>query len=245
MNILLKDKRVELRLAGLDILNSLVKECNETDIKIIETGKALALAISKPTEREQIFLKEIFKEDAEDHDTSEETELYTEDDIIKVPPVSCDKSVYPLFTITEKRLADLFQKLDDLIDEYKDYEIKTAYGEKVLLGNQNHLPVLKYNGTPEEKYPLMPVWKHFYETEVKNPEDLMAMIFALTPHVITVGYGNAAITDKAYNKFIKTTAEAVFGKAVLSFEPSLYKYGNGDNRAISYAIVGGDLFRDI
>ena len=59
MNILLKDKRVELRLAGLDILNSLVKECNETDIKIIETGKALALAISKPTEREQIFLKEI------------------------------------------------------------------------------------------------------------------------------------------------------------------------------------------
>ena len=139
----------------------------------------------------------------------------------------------------------MFQKLDDLIDEYKDYEIKTAYGEKVLLGNQNHLPVLKYNGTPEEKYPLMPVWKHFYETEVKNPEDLMAMIFALTPHVITVGYGNAAITDKAYNKSIKTTAEAVFGKAVLSFEPSLYKYGNGDNRAISYAIVGGDLFRDI
>ncbi len=250
LRLLLTDKKAEIRLAGLDILRSLIQESeyknkNPQIEHTITIGKNLAAEIAKPTEQEQIILKEILEEKTAADISIDEMPLYNEADIIVHPALSCNDNAYPLFHISKDRLQTLFGRLDDLIDEYKNEEIKTAYGEKVLLGNQNFLPNIKYTGTPEEKYPLVPVWKHFYETEIKNPSDLTAMFLALSPYEIAAGYGNAKVMDKSYNTFIRTLAENIFGKTIIEFEPSSYRYGKVPQRGISYAVSGGDLFRDI
>ena len=250
LNILLTDKREDMRLAGLDILRGLINDTDSegnirTDVDgAVALGKKLVKEIAAPTEREQIFINEIFNTN-EEQAKSDEDELYTDADIIPLPKMSYKKEDYPLLKISEKRLAELYTKLDNLIDEYKDYEIKTAYGEKVLLGNCNFLPQMKYAGTPEERYPLISVWKEFYETEIKTPDDLMAMLLAIIPYRVTVGYGNAQLEDKVYNKFIFNLAKDVFGEAVLNFDITSYKYGKAAQRAVSNAVSGGDLFHGI
>lgn len=250
LNILLTDKREDMRLAGLDILRGLINDTDSegnirTDVDgAVALGKKLVKEIAAPTEREQIFINEIFNTN-EEQAKSDEDELYTDADIIPLPKMNYKKEDYPLLKISEKRLAELYTKLDNLIDEYKDYEIKTAYGEKVLLGNCNFLPQMKYAGTPEERYPLISVWKEFYETEIKTPDDLMAMLLAIIPYRVTVGYGNAQLEDKVYNKFIFNLAKDVFGEAVLNFDITSYKYGKAAQRAVSNAVSGGDLFHGI
>ena len=244
LKVLLKDKREELRLAGLDILQGLIKE-EDKSVKLIEIGKKLVAEMEKPTEREKIFLNEIFGEASEQNDDDSEHMLFTEEDTISLPVHHCNSSDYPIFKITESRLDDLFTKLDRLIYEYRNYEVKTAYGEKVLLGNQNHLPVMKYAGTFDERYPLMDVWKTFYEKEIGCPEDLMAMILALAPCSVTVGYGRNEVTDKVYAQYINKLANNIFGEAVVKFHPSAYQYGRVAARGVSQSVVGGDLFRDI
>lgn len=250
LNILLTDKREDMRLAGLDILCGLINDTDSegnirTDVDgAVALGKKLVKEIAAPTEREQIFINEIFNTN-EEQVKSDEDELYTDADIIPLPKMNYKKEDYPLLKISKKRLAELYTKLDNLIDEYKDYEIKTAYGEKVLLGNCNFLPQMKYAGTPEERYPLISVWKEFYETEIKTPDDLMAMLLAIIPYRVTVGYGNAQLEDKVYNKFIFNLAKDVFGEAVLNFDITSYKYGKAAQRAVSNAVSGGDLFHGI
>lgn len=253
LTILLKDKREEMCLAGLDILRGLIQEAGKKDstdlISVIDYGKKLAGEILKPSEREQIILNEIFVSEEINQETKEETEgkdaLYRDSDIIPIPKIDCDKSGYPLFSISSKELASLYQKLDDLIYEYKDTEIKTAFGETVLLGNQNYLPQLKYVGTPEERIPLLSVWRQFYEQNVKMPENLMAMYLAVKPYTVTVGYGIAATSDPVYDKFIKKLVTELFGETIIGFDPSAYRFGKCSRRVGSMAVAGADFFSDI
>lgn len=255
LNILLKHKREEMRLAGLDILRGLMQDTDangnlRTEISsAIDLGKKLALAIAKPTEREQIVIHEILGNGESNFDSEESLEhedvLYEDSDIIPVPSLTCNKSAYPLFSISKKELADLYARLDDIIYEYRNTEIKTAFGEKVLLGNQNYLPVLKYVGTPEERIPLLDLWRQFYEQDVKKPEYLMAMYLAVKPYAVTVGYGIGAASDPKYDRYIKSLVTELFGEAVIKFDVSAYRFGKCSRRIGAVAIAGADLFSDI
>ncbi|MBP1552692.1 MAG: hypothetical protein J6B21_00925, partial [Oscillospiraceae bacterium] len=96
LNILLKDKKEEMRLAGLDILRGLISDTDEggqtrnDTAESIALGKKLAKEISAPTEREQIFINEIFNVNDE-QTKSDEDELYTDADIIPLPQITCNK----------------------------------------------------------------------------------------------------------------------------------------------------------
>ncbi len=249
LGILLKDKKAEMRLAGLDILRGLIDQADKDGNKradtigAIEKGKKLAEEIQNPTRQEQIYIDEIFNTAVSATDGEEE--LYSGTDIIDVLQPTCNKNNYPLFNITEARLNELFTKLNNLIEEHRNDEIKTAYGEKVLLGNCNYLPVIKYTGTVEERYPLIPVWKEFYEKEIKKRENLQALLMAITQHNISIGYGNNELEDKVYNKYIYKLCCDVFGEPVVKFDPSIYKYGNISGRGINNSIGGSDLFSGI
>ncbi len=247
LNTLLKDKNEDMHLAGIDIVRKLIsdrEESGETQYEdVIETGKILVQKMENPTEREQILIKELFSCQG----ASEETEetLYTEEDKIEPPVVFCDESKYPLFKVSTERFHEIYRKLDQLVDQYKDYEVMTAYGQTILLGNQESLPRMKYTGTIEECYPLISVWKNFYENEINNQNELMAMWIALMSQKITVGYGIQAICDENYNIYISKLAEKIFGSAVVTFDPSSYKYGKKNERTFSRAVKGGGLIYDI
>ncbi|MBQ8589413.1 MAG: hypothetical protein IJ486_03055, partial [Firmicutes bacterium] len=244
LGVLLNNKREEVRLAGLDILRGLIQD----EDCAADKHKATVLAMDHPTERENIIIREILGE-VNGAGVQQETDpdaLYSDDDIIVAPNIICQKDDFPLFLITKEELDGLFTKLDDLIEANKEEEIKPAYGDTVRLGNLNYLPLLRYGEAPvEERIPLVHLWKKFYEEEIKSTHRLMAMILSLTSYTVSAGYGDRAVTDERYNKYLKGLMTDIFGQAIIDFDVSKYKYGKVERRAVSSAVLGGDLFMGI
>ncbi len=228
LEILLTDKKEDMRLAGLDIVKWLEEEHKAGHA--LDIGKKLASAIPAPTQREEALLKDILGGCSR---VSEENPLYSDEDVIAPVKVIRNSADYPIFKISRERLDQLFGRLDDLIDSYKDYEVKTAYGEKVLLTQANGLPRMKYTGTPEEVYPLTDVWKKFYTDNINGEEELMAMLMALTSRNIQIN-SNAGNACDGYNRYLRTLSEKLFGKAVTEFDRSVYKYGKNRSRSMFF-----------
>lgn len=247
LNILLTSKKEEMRAAGLDILKSIASGDASIDKKVIEHGCILARKIPEPSEREQIIMKEIPGLDIASEIGIEEREnrIYTDDDKVVPKQITFDDGLYPVFDIKEKRLRELFTKLDDLIDKYKNHEIKTAYGETVLLDNCTSLPRMKHQGTYEEVYPLMDVWTDFCESEIKTKGEILAMAMAVTSNSLPIQYGKSEVANKAYNQYLDRIAREVFGDVIVDFDPLLYKHGKPDEHHYGPAMQGGDLFYDI
>lgn len=244
-------------------------KCSPAELSVvINKHKATVVSMSNPTEREKIIIREIFGNTeyikifggeagdpeaiGKQADTSSKKDgapeaLYSASDTITAPNIICNDVDYPIFIITREELDSIFTKLDNLIEKHKDEEFKLAYGDTVRLGNLNYLPILKYGNDvpPEEKYPLLHIWKKFYEEEINNPHKLMAMILSLASYTVIVGYGNGLVTDEKYNKYLKGLMTDIFGEAVVSFDVNKFKYGKVPARAVSSASSGGDLFMGI
>lgn len=239
LSILLNDTREENRLAGLDILLTA-----EKDSKVYTQGINLVKDFSKPTEREQILINQLLGLDAGNIAEDEKEALYTENDNIRLPVLSCDKKDFPLFDITADELGGLFKKLDDLIYDHRNDEIKTVNGEITLLGSNQYLPIISYNIDPEVRTPLLHLWKEFYETEIKTPQKLMAMYLALQPYASgnsITGYDETL--KQPYNQYLKSLMGEIFGKAIVDFDPTGYRFGRSGN--VYNAKSGGQFFRGI
>lgn len=179
-------KKEEKRTAGLDIIMQLSK--NPERRALYERCVPLTEKITGPTSKEEILIRQIKSVDQSDSGEDNGYGLYTEED--HYTPEWDDKFISEcreLFmkyfpgseicgTASKASEADyvmLLKKLDDLIDENKNYEFTDRYGEKVLFGS---------SGSWEEKLPdgsmdtvLKEVWESFYVNEIKSPEMLVRM----------------------------------------------------------------------
>ena len=250
LQLLLSDKKEEMRLGGLDILRSLIKEKKEGSTadgmrEVIQAAKNLAQMIPNPSKKEQICIEEIFEEEKKNRETDGQRVLYTEQDKLKMPALFCNKAEYPMFKISKERLHELYTKLDNLIYENRNLEVKTAYGETVLLGNEHYLPTLKKTGSEEENYPLMSVWKDFYENEIGNPQDLMALKMASISCQLKISTKKASDSEEEYGEYIDTLVTDIFGEAVRNFDPAEYRYGRVRHPAAFSEKVGSNLIYDI
>lgn len=230
LQILLTDKKEDMRLAGLDIVNGLKNE-NKTG-PALETGLQLTAAISEPTQREKALINDILYE-ATYKKQQEENPLYSPEDIITPAKITRNKPDYPIFKISRERLGQLFTQLDDLIESYKDYEVKTAYGEKVLLTESNGLPRMKYVGSPEEVYPLTDVWKQFYNEHINGEGELLAMLVAVNARNVQINSNVGNACDE-YNRYLLTLSENIFGRRVTEFDRTVYRYGKIRNKGMFF-----------
>ena len=244
LNILLADKREEMRLAGLDLLNGLIGETEkEKFTDAILVGKKLAKQISNPTQREHIVLDEIFAEESQE--TFSENGLYTSNDVIEVPEITCDESQYPVFKVTRERLKELFVKLDELIEKHKDCEIETSYGRTVLLGNMSFIPEVANHENGMERFALYSVWESFYETEIANLEELMAMYISVFPHNVIFNRENVDENLKQFDENVEKIVRNIFGKPVIDFSTNGLRYGNVEMRGAVFVLPGAHLFYSI
>ena len=232
LNLLLKDKKEEARLGGLDILKYLIEE--EKYEEAVNEGKRLINERPSLTDGEKIIVSELFGDD--DSDDAGDA-LYSDDDIMIIPQITCDEKNYPLFDITDARLSYLFSKLDALIDEHKDEEIKTVHGETVIFGTRRYMPLLSFRGEPEDVVPLWEVWKGFFENEINGHSELLAMQKSM------LGYGSFSSVREGvpddYIGFSKETAKRIFGKDVVEFDGTKYKYGGtGEKNGMFFAYDG-------
>ena len=172
---LLGEKSEECHMGALDLALHLKNEDKKTFAGILPQLQAL----SNPTGKEQVLLKELLEAKSEAQDILN-TPGYGLYDVTKewiLPPVNVDESeASKIFVHGEEACIHVLQKLDQLIGENRERFYTTAWNEEVLLGS--NLAKCRWSSRePEEQpldlYPFRELWEAFYEKEIKTPQFLL------------------------------------------------------------------------
>lgn len=172
---LLSDKSEECHMGGLDLALQLKKEDQSAFDRIVPRLQAL----SNPTGREQVLLKELLDSESEAQNILN-TPGYGLCDMSKdwiLPPVNVDESqASNLFSHGEDACIRILQKLDGLIHENRERAYKTAWDEDLVLGaklERSRFVCNDSDAQPLDEYPFRELWETFYEKEIKSPELLI------------------------------------------------------------------------
>lgn len=174
---LLKDGSEECRMGGLDLALWIKKEFPER----FGDMASLFHSITEPTGREQVLLEELLgtKSEALDIINKPGYGLYTPGKDWILPPVTVDgKQAGNLFTCGEDACIHILRRLDDLIEDKKELEYRTAWGEEMLLGTR--LNKCRWiHGDPDaeplDALPFKDMWVEFYQKEIQKPERLLEL----------------------------------------------------------------------
>ena len=172
---LLDEKSEECHMGALDLALKLKKE----DAGCFEEVIPSLRAVSEPSGREQVLLKELLGEESAAQNILD-TPGYGMYDVEKdwvLPPVDADGSkASGLFEFGEQACSNVCRELDKLIKENASRAYKTAWDQEELLGND--LKASRYiHGDPDaeplDEYPFPELWKEFYETHIRTPKLLL------------------------------------------------------------------------
>ncbi len=169
---LLADKSEECHMGALDLALQLKKEDKKTFLKVVPALQAL----SNPTGKEKVLLKELIGEKSEAQDILKKPGygLYDVNKDWILPQVELDTSgVDKFFVCGETACINVLKKLDKFIEKNRELGYKTAWGEELLLGNE--LKVKEWKSRDSEKepldyYPFQELWESFYKEEIKEPQ---------------------------------------------------------------------------
>lgn len=172
---LLADKSEECHMGALDLALQLKKEDKAAFLKVLPDLRAL----SNPTDREKVLLKELLGERSEAQDILKKPGygLYDVNKDWVLPQVRLETDgADGLFVYGEKACIDVLKKLDKLIDDNREREYRTAWGEEQLLGSRLAVREWDSKKTGEEplnRYPFRELWETFYTEEVRTPQLLL------------------------------------------------------------------------
>lgn len=168
---LLAQKSEECHMGALDLALGLQKKDKVAFAAVIPALRAL----KNPTGKEQVLLDELLGEGsgAQDILNLPGYGLYDVEKEWIIPEIDVDGSgAEKLFADGEDVYIRVLKKLDSLIDENREREYKTAWGDDQMLGNG--LKVINWQGGETlDRYPFRALWENFYETEIQSPQRLL------------------------------------------------------------------------
>lgn len=174
---LLMSDSEECRMGALDLALYIKKEKPDEYPAV----RPLLQAIDETTGREQLLLGELLGEKSEAQDILN-TPAYGLYDINRewiLPPLSVDGKEAPgLFTGGEDACIRILKSLNSLIENKRELEYKTAWGEEMLLGEK--LEKCRWSHSdpdaePLDELPFRELWEEFYQSEIKTPEMLLEL----------------------------------------------------------------------
>lgn len=174
---LLKTGSEECRMGALDLALWVKKERPE---QFAQVGSLLQM-ITEPTGREQVLLEELLGGQSETQVilNTPGYGLYTPGRELICPPMTVDgKQAGRLFTCGEDACIHILKRLNDLIEEKKDLEYQTAWGEEMLLGARLERCRWIHGDSdlePLDALPFREIWEGFYQAEVRKPELLLEL----------------------------------------------------------------------
>lgn len=180
---LLTDKSIERRLAGLDLTMRL--RGNQSLKKIYDQSVLLAIAIAKPSVKEKVLIEQLSVKGEADAPYTRKNGfgLCDPSAIIELPEmeVAIDFTIEKAFDgILSGRVMTLLMKLDQLVEDHKNREYVSCWGESALLGKELSERKAEYRiDTGIERYPFLEWWVAFYRDEIKDYALLLQMGFLL------------------------------------------------------------------
>ncbi len=215
---ILDNANEDVRLAGLDMLLQLKASDSPERNRVCEHCRKYLAALSTPSVRETILLEQLIPDG--EAAPGEDEPLYTLSDQLKLDKPDCDPRDYPLFTITAKKLDELFSALDDLIHEHRMDTWHRADGTEILLGNCKSGFSDRFHITHRqlpEQTPFASLWEEFYSTHIKDFPTLYAMYCAAVP--------NRRIDTLEKKDILADEYRRLIGSAVYDFDCTGYRYG--------------------
>lgn len=209
---LISDKKEEMRLGGIDLVARLKKDDKRQ--KLYKKSCALLTGIQNPTEKEQVIIRELTGESQADKVLeSQGYGLYRPQAKMDLPEFKPDSTLLKkLFHRDTKTFYKIFTKLDALIEENKNLEYKSHYGEEYLLGDR--LVAVSYKNR-EAQFPFPELWEKFYKEEIGDYETLLNL------HVFLLGYEFAAWARSRKSRFAPL-AEEIYGKGYSKIDLDRY-----------------------
>lgn len=229
---LLKTGSEECRMGALDLALWMKKEKPE---QFAQVGSLLQ-TITEPTGREKVLLEELLgsRSEAQDILNTPGYGLYTPGREFICPPIAVDeKRAGKLFTCGEDACIRVLKRLNDLIEEKKELEYQTAWGETKLLGarlEQCRWLHGESEAKPLDALPFREMWEKFYQTEIGKPELLMELYL----------YQKCRAERTAYEQNI-ALYKKVFGSGILK-KPPFKKLVQGFRYDVQAAAVIETLF---
>ena len=209
---LISDKKEEMRLGGIDLVARLKKD--EKRQALYQKSCALLSNIKNPTEKEEVIIRELTGDSQADKVLSEQGYgLYRPQAKMELSEFRPDSSLLKkLFHRNTKEFYKIFTKLEGLIEDNKNLEYKSNYGEECLLGET--LRAVSYvNG--EAQWPFPELWEKFYKEEIGDYKTLLNL------HVFLLGYESAAWARSRKSRFAPL-AEEVYGKGYSTIDLDRY-----------------------
>ena len=221
---LLTQKSEECHMGALDLALCLQKKDKTAFAAVIPALQAL----KNPTGKEQVILDELLGEGngAQDILNLPGYGLYDVEKEWIIPEIAVDESdAEKLFADGEDVCIRVLKKLDSLIDENREREYKTAWGEDQILGNG--LDVMDWQGSENlDKYPFRALWQNFYETEIQSPQQLLEVHLYCKCIGLRSDYKrNAGLYQKVFGyAFSNLDVQLTYHKQVTEIISALYDH---------------------
>ncbi len=169
------------RLAGLDLIKS---DCEKAPDKKPEFAAFLKAAIADKenlSEPEKVLYEEITGAGGAGNVlTAKGYGLYNPDADIQIPVRKGNvKIVSDYFSVEEKELDYMFEKITAVLKNHAKDEYKDGNGEIRLLGNGLYLTTYDHALPIEEKYPFLDLWKKMYADIIQTPKNFWNLYIAL------------------------------------------------------------------
>lgn len=219
-------KKEEVVTGALDLLMQLSKD--KAREKCLPAAKALLVKIKEPTAKEKILIDEINKEQSNILEITEAGYgLYDPEEEIEIKRVETDAAyLASVFDIEAREIEAVLKSLEELIEENKHKEYKTAYGEEELLGNHITSTIYAPELSAIDTLPFPELWKQFYKDKIKNFKTLLNLQvvlerYAQSPEEKQFFYSNSkilfgtqildvSIKDRSYIDHMGTIIHALY-----------------------------------
>ncbi|MCR5124272.1 MAG: DUF4132 domain-containing protein [Treponema sp.] len=192
---LLSEKQEGKRFAALNLISEL-KDGKLSEHKSVSYAKfeKAVMSIPKPTEKEQILIKSIYKSGGENEKYSDVPKnvdsLYDENNITRfsLSEIHVDTAVIDsICDADRKKLASIIDAFDELVEKHRDDFYTDAYGNDHTLGERSEYCKFgslcktdrEYDAGKKyiDRYPFKDLWLEFYGTQIKNQKTLMQLYF--------------------------------------------------------------------
>lgn len=228
IEVLLSDKKEEMRLGGLDLVVRLKKDDKRQPL--FEKCRPFIEDMNKTTEKENIIISELTGDSKADSVLSEKGYgLYNPDAKLDIPKFKGNKKyINKFFCKKKKEMYALLDKLEVIYTENEDREYKTHYGEEHLLGNSFVRAMYKDDAGMDEidKYPFPELWRGFYEKHVKDFTTLVnLMVFMIGSGMSSYYHYTYAYEIEKKSRF-RPLAVKIYGKDYIDTDLSTYKHGS-------------------
>lgn len=222
IQVLLGDKKEEVRLGGLDLLMRLKKD--EKRQKLFKDCKVYAEEMKNTSDKENVILAELTGNSQADSVLGlKGYGLYNPDAPFNLPQYKGDsKMICKFFHRKKKEMYALLDKLEELYAKNAHLEYKNYYGEECLLGNSFAAVAGAYDNNekrdPLERYPFPELWRDFYEKHIKDFATLVNL------KIFVKGIERGAY-ERGRMEWFRSMAEKIYGKDYLDTDIKKYKHG--------------------